>query len=83
MDWGWHEPLNPVSLDPGKDLSLFFSISSPCSCLCPFQRKRLRYSDLDFEVSAAKEVALVPSWGTDQFVPTPFTPLAAPELRGI
>ncbi|XP_071655114.1 adhesion G protein-coupled receptor B2 isoform X6 [Patagioenas fasciata] len=35
------------SLETCKDLSLFFSISSPCSGPC--QRKRLRYSDLDFE----------------------------------
>ncbi|KAF4792973.1 hypothetical protein TURU_116082 [Turdus rufiventris] len=51
MDWGWHEPLKPDSPSSRtcKDLSLFFSVSSPCSCLVPCQRKRLRYSDLDFE----------------------------------
>lgn len=71
-----------------KDLSLFFSISSPCSGLC--QRKRLRYSDLDFEVSLAVAVGITGAHrgvgchlGTEP--PCPQFPLALPaaELGGV
>lgn len=61
MARAWHElpscPALPMSRTC-KDLSLFFSISSPCSGSC--QRKRLRYSDLDFEVSPAMAAGVMP-----------------------
>ncbi|KAI1231205.1 hypothetical protein IHE44_0008142 [Lamprotornis superbus] len=43
------------------------------------ERKRLRYSDLDFEVSPAMEVTPVPPWGTDPVCPHSLYPSSSSE----